>query len=365
MDGAESNQTAMKGNAFFIVGVQRSGTTLLSVLLSKHPDILMEQRSIGFRIVTCFRNLYHLLPFNMQMDENKFLQWLIKNDDKGRLAALIDYENVEQYKTVQDLIEGSISKKLKENDKLLWGDKSPNLQHFTSDLVLLMPHVKFLHIMRDGRANAYSMSKRSYKNLELSAQIWMDGNSEGIVNQNIIGSDNYKILKYEDLLNHPEEELKSVCSFLGLPYAPDMLDLSSGQIEEEKRYVKSYFDVSKIDKWKEQLKGNNLRKVERIQGPLLEKMGYELSENNNILNYRQLSLRRRIFYNQMDNVKQLFRSKSIGMKAQEKVLLRHSLKSRLKKFATAWVRDVMAEPIFKSLFSKYFYKEKYFRNDDS
>ena len=353
----------MKGKAFFIVGVQRSGTTLLSVLLGKHPEVFMEQRSIGFRIVTCFRNLYDLLPFNMQVDKNKFLQWLIKNDAKGRLADLIDHENVGQYKTVQDLIEGSISKKLKENDKQIWGDKSPNLQHFMSDLVLLMPHVKFLHIIRDGRANAYSMSKRSYKNLELSAQIWMDGNSEGLVNQSILGADNYKILKYEDLLNQPEKELKSVCAFLNLSYAPEMLDLSNDQIEEEKKYVKSYFDRSKIDKWKEQLQGNDLRKVEKIQGPLLERMGYELSKNTNNSTYQQLSLRRRIFYSQIDNVIQLFRSKTIGLKAQEKVQVHHSLKSRMRKFATAFVKDFMTEKIFKSLFSKYFYKKKYFEND--
>lgn len=363
MDGDGQNGEKMKGKIFFIVGVQRSGTTLLQKLLSKHPEVLMEKRSIAFRIITCFKNLYDLLPFNVQHNEKEILQWLIENDEKGRLAKLLDFQNIHQYEDIRALIKQSIYKKIDQNGKKIWGDKSPNLQHYINDLMLLIPEAKILHIVRDGRANAYSMSSRSYKNLELSAQEWVDGNIFGLVNQNILGNKNYKILLYENLLIDPERELKSVCDFLEIPYSATMLDLSDNKIAEEKRYVKSFFDTSKIDNWKQQISQKDLKKVESIQGTLLEKLDYKLTMHPN--NFKTLSLRRRIFLNQKDNLKLLFKRKRTGMKEQQFVEMNLSFKNRLYTFLTVLTRDFMSLPIFKSLFSRYFYKKKYFQKKEN
>ena len=345
-------------NTFFIVGVQRSGTTLLSVMLGKHPDILMEKRSIVFRIITCFKNLYDLLPFNIQHPKDEFLQWLIENDKQGRLADLIDLDAIAEHRNIRSLIQHSIDKKLKQHNKQLWGDKSPNLQHYLNDLTLLMPDTKIIHIIRDGRANAYSMSRRSYQHLSLSAQYWVDGNIEGFVNQQILGEDRYKIIYYEQLLQNPEAEMKLVCQFLNLPYSSEMLALADELTSSDKSYVKNFFDTQKINTWKQALTNNQIKQVEAIQRPLLEKLNYALV---NPVKYQPLSLTRRILYNQMDNFKQLFRSKRIGMKNREKVLLRISLKNRLKIFIKTIVSDFFSRPIFKTLFSQLFYTQKYFR----
>ncbi len=348
----------MSGKIFFIVGVQRSGTTLLQKALSKHPDVLMQKRSIAFRIITCFKNIYDLLPFNIQHDKREFLQWLIENDEKGRLAELIDYKNIEQYENIRELIKQSIYKKIDANEKKIWGDKSPNLQHYINDLMLLIPEAKILHIVRDGRANAFSTATRSYRNIELSAQQWVDGNIYGLVNQDIVGQGNYKILKYEKLLNEPQKELQSICDFLEISFSESMLDLSDDKLTEDKKYVKSFFDTSKINRWKEQLSLKEIEKIEKIQGRLLKKLGYQLETQPN--SFKTLSLRKRIFLNQKDNVRLLFKRKRMGMKEQEFVELNLSFKNRLHTFFTVLVRDLMSMPIFKSLFSRYFFREKYF-----
>ena len=345
-------------NTFFIVGVQRSGTTLLSVMLSKHPDILMEKKSIAFRIITCFKNLYDLLPFNIQFQKEAILQWLIQNDEKGRLAKLIDLDAISQQKNIRGLIQHSIDKKLREQNKQIWGDKSPNLQHYLNDLILLMPNTKIIHIIRDGRANAYSTSSRSYRHLLLSAQQWVDGNIEGLINQQILGEDAYKIIYYEDLLQDPENEMKAVCQFLNLSYSNEMITLADKATSSAKSYVKSYFDTTKIDNWKRQLTTNQIAKIEKIQGPLLRELNYALI---NEIKHAPLSLARRILFNQLDNVKQLFRSKRMGMKGKKKVLLHISFKSRLQTFAKNFIQDIFSRPIFKTVFSRIFYKRKYLK----
>lgn len=353
----------MSGNSFFIVGVQRSGTTLLQALLERHPDVLMQQRAIGFRLVTCFNNFYDLMPHNLHLEPKEFQKWLIENDEKGRLAKLLDFENIEKHETIREFVHHSISKKLKENNKKIWGDKSPNLQHFSNEVSKFMPDAKMIHIIRDGRANAYSLSNRGYKNLRLSAQEWVDGNIYGLLNQDFLGKEKYKIIKYEYLLRQPEKEMKSVCEFLNIPFVPEMLDLADKNLEEEKKYVKSFFDVSKVDKWKTQLSPRELKKVEKIQGQLLEKLGYELALDLKSSDYRQLSLRRRIFLNQIDNFKLLFKRKRIGMKEKQKVEMNLSFRSRFKTFVTVFVRDFVSMRIFKSLFSKIFYREKIYKKD--
>ena len=346
---------------FFIAGVQRSGTTLLSVMLSKHPDVFMEQKATGFRIITGFKNLYELWPHNLQHDKVSFLKWLIKNDIQGRLAELIDYENLSKYKSVRELINGSIEKKLSGKDKIIWGDKVPNMQHFINDLLLLIPDAKIIHIVRDGRANASSMSSRSYRNLELSAQQWLDGNMYGLVNQEFLSEDQYKIIHYENLLKQPELEAKAVCDFLDIPFAHEMIDLADKQLEKEKSYVKSYFDTSKINKWQSDLSENQIAKVERIQGLLLQKLGYELITPLDELDFKQLSLRRQIWYNQKDNIRQLFRSEQTGMTNKEMVTLRIPFKKRVYTFFRFLIQDLFSRAIFKSLFPKFFYTTKYYK----
>jgi len=348
-------------NAFFIVGVQRSGTTLLSKMLSQHPEIEMESKSVGFRLITGFGNLYDLLPFNLQHDKKAFLAWLIKNDSDGRLSEVIDYQNLSDYNSVRELIRGSIKKKLAKNGKTVWGDKAPNLQHYLDDVLLLMPEVKILHIVRDGRANAHSMSTRSYQHLSLSAQKWVDGNIFGIVNQEILGAKQYKMILYEDLLNDPEKIGKEICTFLNIKFSTEILQLSGQQMDQPESYVKNFFDRSKIDKWKTQLNPEKVKQIEEIQGPLLTALGYQLATPTAELSFRPVSLFRKIRYNQQDNIKQLFRRKRIGMKDFQMVELKIPLKVRVKTFFRVLVRDFLSLAIFKKLFSRIFYKDKFYR----
>lgn len=341
---------------FFIVGVQRSGTTLLSVMLGNHPEILLERRSLAFRIITGFKNLYDLTPHHLDVAPEAFMKWLIENDEGGRLAELIDHENIHQYKTVRELIQQSVNKKLVAEGKQIWGDKSPNLQHYLSDLLLLIPDAKIIHIVRDGRANAYSMAKRTPRHLLLSAQQWVDGNVFGIVNQQLLGEEQYHLIHYEKLLESPEEELRKVCDFLNISWHKAVLSTVDADLPEDKRYVKNFLDKGKMDTWKDKLSEKEIRKIEEIQGPLLRRLEYTTETDS--LRVRPLSLRRRIAYNQWDNVKMLFRSKKTAMINKEMVKVPISLKNRVYKFFGNFTRDFLSFPIFKSVFWRGFYRKK-------
>lgn len=350
--------------AFFIVGVQRSGTTLLSVMLSQHPAILLERRSLAFRIISCFKSLRHILPFNYGVEKKALLSWLVKNDDKGRLAELINSDTIKEGDSIQAIIKRSISEKLAKEGKQIWGDKSPNLQHFLGDLKLLMPAAKIIHIVRDGRPTAYSLHKRGYQHLLLSAQQWVDGNTCSLVNQQMVGEEQYKIIKYEDLLRNPESEMRSVCEFLEIPFAPAIIQLEDKEIDQDKRYVKTFFDQSKIDGWKKQLTKQQVEKVEKIQGPLLERFGYELQSPQSSNAHRPLPFWRRFRYTMSDNFRQLFRSKRMAMVNRENVEVKLPLKTRIYTFFRVIAWQLLAEPLKVKYFSRFYYRERYYPTED-
>lgn len=346
-------------NTLFIVGAQRSGTTLLSVMLEQHPDILMEKRSVSFRLISAFKNAWEILPHNLSVERDEFYRWLIRNDYKGRLASLLDLEHIEQYGNIRELIEGSIERKLKEQGKIYWVDKAPNLQLFIPDLLLLIPGARVVHIVRDGRANAYSISRRSYQHLLWSAQHWVDMNVPGLINRDLLGPERYHFLHYEALLREPEETLKALCTFLELPYSSRMLELEGGEVAEEKRYVKSSLNTGMIDRYLSRMSAGQLRKVEQIQQPMLGQFGYSLHGGPEV-QYRPLSLTRQIWYHQSANFKSILRSKQKGMRNRRNVEIELSWRSRIYTFLLKLGQDLLATPIVRTVFRRTFYKQRFY-----
>ncbi len=335
---------------FFITGVQRSGTTLLSVLLSNHPEIEIDGFATAFRLITCFKNYEKILPLNFLEEENEVLKWKIEKDYKGRLADFLDYKNLEQYDSIKALVNASISKRLEAKNKTLWGDKSPNLQHYTGDILKLIPDAKFIHIIRDGRATAYSHAARAHKNILLAAQEWVDGNTAALVNQKMLGSKQHLIVKYEELLAFPEKTARKICTFLDLEFHASILDMSNR--EEEKSYVKSTFDTSKIDAFKTQIPANTLRKIEKIQSPLLQKMDYSVVYPETLKTTRPLGVFQWIWLHQIDNFKMLFRSKRMGMIDRKNVEIPISFRNRWSKFVMNLAHDFLPKEIYFKLSDK-------------
>lgn len=324
----------------------------------------MEKRAISFRLISAFKNAQDILSDNLQVDRDDFYRWLVKQDYKGRLADLLDLENLDQYASIKQLVEGSIEQKLKKNGKIYWADKAPNLQLFIPDLLLLIPDAKIIHIIRDGRANAFSVARRSYQHLQWSAQDWVDVNIPGLLNRDLLGADRYHFIRYEDLLREPEDSLKALCDFLDLPYSAQMLEFGQGEVAEEKRYVKSSLDIQKIDQYRSLVSKQELQKIERIQRLLLEKFNYPI-HSLPPPKYQPLSLGSKIAYHQFSNIKMLFRNQQKGMRDRKNVEIRIPFRNRVYTFFLKLGQDLLSRSIVRSVFRRTFYKKRYFHKSDN
>ena len=345
---------------FFITGAQRSGTTLLAVMLSNHPDILMERRVLAFEIITSVRSIFEILPFNMDVDTVEFQKWLMQNDSSSRLRELLDEELLKESSSIADWIEKSINKKLAVDCKQIWGDKSPNLEHYYNDVKLIFPKAKVIHMIRDGRAVAHSMFRRASSHILLSAQRWVDSAVRAMVNQQIVGSEKYLIIKYEDLVINPDPTMRKICNFLDIQFNNKILTATDDDVEAGQNYVKREVDSSIIDNWKERLTTKQIKAVENIQAPTLTRFGYPLQTPSDKIKYRPLSVFRHISYRQMDHFKSLFIRKRIGMVDRKNVEITIPFKNRLYSFFRVLIQNLFSEKIFKSLFPRVFYKKKFF-----
>ncbi|MFK7934726.1 MAG: sulfotransferase [Saprospiraceae bacterium] len=350
-----------EAKTFFITGTQRSGTTLLSVAMGQHPAIQIDGYSRAFRMISVLNNYEKILSENLAYAEKEVLNWKLTTDYKRRLADFLDLENFARYGSYRELIHTSIEQFLQREQKEIWGDKSPNLHYYIRDIIALFPTTKIVHIVRDGRATAQSHAVRSHTHVLLAAQEWVRGNSTALVNQQLLGKGQYLIIKYEDLLRQPETTLRQVCDFLELSFSKEMLSLSQkGQADN---YVKDHFDTAKIDAFKNDIPAKTLRKIEQIQAPLLNKLGYSLQFADALQKAKPLSLSRWMWLRLCDAIRALFRSKRVGMVNRQNVEVRISWRNRLSKFALHLAHDYLPKRVYERIHERAFNRERRYSKD--
>lgn len=91
----------------------------------------------------------------------------------------------------------------------------------TEELREAYPGARFVHITRDPLENVASLKRLSEtkgKGWGVHRIAWLlrDSLNRGLVNQERLGEDCYKLVRYEDLLERPKEMLCEIASFLGL-----------------------------------------------------------------------------------------------------------------------------------------------------
>lgn len=249
----------------FLLGTQRSGTTLLTRVLSNHSSVFVQNE---FPLTQLFEEEFSLDKFYRNMDI------LFKKRFGKTVKMFVD------------------ERKLK-----VWGLKDPQLTEYLSELENFIPDGKFVLIIRDARGvvNSYIDNKWGLgTNAYTGAIRW---NKE--VNLQLEFARKYPnnvlTLLYENLVTDMETELKKLCSFLHIPFEHKMLSYheAKAELESNKQNVNTLKAPSRqiTEKWKTELSKSDIYVVTSICGKILQKLGY-------VDTYAQLKLSafRRLYY---------------------------------------------------------------------
>lgn len=314
----------------FIVGVPRSGTTLLATILENHKDIYLEPRAIGPSIIRVLDNALDWYEshshriFNLERFIHEGVTSL------PRVKNFVNLQGKEKTNFIK-ILDDSIKGKIKLLNKNVWLDKCPPMVTEIPKLKFYMPDAKFIHVIRDGRAVALSLRKRQYMNLIIAANYWKMGVLKGKSYGFVLGGKDYMEVRYEDLINKPKQTISKVLNFLDLEFYDDILNLSKNPVTgAQNSYVGKEFDVYKMKKWKTELTELELLRIESMVGDILISLGYELEvyKGNK---FKSISPWLRLWLMLSDQFKYILRKKSKAMVDRRIVEIYLPFKLRLRK----------------------------------
>jgi hypothetical protein len=172
-------------------------------------------------------------------------------------------------------------------DKPRSGEKSTS---YLLDLALvadLLPEGRFIHIIRDGRDVALAATERGYGPPTVSgvAFAWKRWVTAGRDAGRALGSDRYLELRYEDLIEEPEQVLRGVCEFVELDFHPAMLSyyeqgdrVSEGTADPERHPHLRLPPTKGLRDWRRDMRDEDVAVFSAVAGDVLAELGYQLPE---------------------------------------------------------------------------------------
>lgn len=222
-----------KNRPIIIVGCERSGTTMLRLILCSHKNIAIPPQT------KYIKKLYkRRLKFgNLSKPKNrqKLQDWFYNNHDKRtKLIDLeIDKNDIQNKLKIAGKSFGAfLSAILKlysqKEGKQRWGDKHPYYIKYLLQLFKLFPDAQVIHIIRDGRDAVASLKKMPWwKDNSIYAMLnWQEAIRKGIKARKKYSSDRYMEIHYEEIIENPSESVKRVCEFLNEDYSDALLDFN-------------------------------------------------------------------------------------------------------------------------------------------
>jgi len=197
----------------FVVGCQRSGTTMLRLMLDSHPHIACgpETRFLADLERVVGADWKRLSQYGFSQEE-----WL------ARIAAFFG---------------GIQSDYAAAHGKVRWADKSPRYALSMDFITRVFPDAQVVHVIRDGRDVAVSHRKRfGYWSSVKSSVKWPRYIAAARAAGSRIPEGQYLELRYEDLVGDGEATLRRLFDFLGEPWDPAVLEFDKQRHDVPQRY---------------------------------------------------------------------------------------------------------------------------------
>lgn len=284
----------------FIVGVPRSGTTLLRFMLDSHPSLAIPPetgfvaRPLGWlRLASpreaLFRSVTRL-PFksgpwqDFGVDAREF---------RRELEKIEPFDVGEGFRTFYRLY-------ARYQNKPRYGDKTPLYCKHVAKIEKLLPEAHFIHIIRDGRDVSLSLRPLWFapgQDMQTLALYWRQ-----LIQQTRAAGHQcraYTEIRYEQLVIDPEPALRLICNFLELDFDSAMLRywLRVGQrlrehkacrgnmgrtlVTQEQRRAQQRLtlgppQVERVSCWKKDMTPAERAEFLGVAGDMLKTLGYEI-----------------------------------------------------------------------------------------
>ena len=268
----------------FVGGLDRTGTSLMYALLASHPSVAMTRR-------TNWWTYFHERFGDLAQDENldRLLDTMLRYRRHRKLEP--DGERLRRefragdpaYSRLFALLESHHAERL---GRPRWGDKSLHTERYADVVFGEFPDAHLIHMVRDPRDRYSSVLKR-WKQVRggvgAGTAAWLASVRLGERNVERF-PERYRLVRYEDLAQQPEATMRAICSFIGEPFVPEILEMrgadtfrevgnsSYGEIPEGTISTKS------IGRYRAVMRPEEIAFVEGRAGREMRAHGYDLDD---------------------------------------------------------------------------------------
>lgn len=229
---------------FFIFATQRSGSTMLCGMLSNNNEVYCLNDCFIFDIYVCtkgFRNIsqsnnywkYKALSRIKPLPSNQYI--INVNEAKKYYSNLIErYERNDWMKKYTKMLDvsGIVSKlqtsemslvelfnitysfllNSEQQNKKIFGEKTPDHLYISSWIKNLYPEAKFITLIRNPITNIAAIYKRG-RDLKKSLQIYLKAYKNRF--RHLYEGEETLVITYENLINKPKETLACIYKHIG------------------------------------------------------------------------------------------------------------------------------------------------------
>ncbi len=280
----------------FVLGVSRSGTTLLRVILDRSPGIAIPDETF-FVPQLAHRHRGEVDPTALLDDVRRLPRlaaWEVPADD---LAAAL-----RPGMSIGAALDALFSAYAANRGKLRWGDKTPMYMRHLGLIERLFPDAQYVHLIRDGRDAALAfldmpegVVTKTWAHPRDAAGFaceWRTEVERARALGRRLGPGRYHELRYEELVAETESSIRAICDFAALPFEPSMLEYASTVDVSAKPHHQRLLQppTRGVRNWRTQMSEDDARAFEAIAGDLLAELGYDLLDPSSAHGTRALAL---------------------------------------------------------------------------
>ena len=269
----------------FIVGAERSGTTLLSAIINRHSQVCITPETKFFQYLYGYRRGLKGFQKDWPASLDSIMHKMKHTPDwqPSSKEIIQRINNASEAPEISEFLKALGDSIAETRNKELWIEKTPNHIRYLKQIRHFFPDAPIIHLVRDGRDVAESHSrmewqKGSYFNCLME---WKDGIRKA--EKFMVSDKRFETIRFEDLIGHTDKTVRSICEFLGIEYEPGMLvaDGSESNLIESgmkhKELIKEPINTDKLKVWQKILPVENQQLATMMISDDLKRWNYENS----------------------------------------------------------------------------------------
>lgn len=239
----------------FLVGSERSGTTLLRLMLDHHPRIAFNGESeYVVRQISEGGAYPEIGRYSKWLSSDRIFQGsrLRIDESLGFVGLVNDFLNQIRLRNNKEMIGATV--------------------HYRFRMLrTIWPRARYVYLYRDGRDVANSVVHMGWAgNAYVAADRWLNAEIEWDELRGMLRPDDWIEVRFEDLIAGTRLQLERICGFLGVEYSERMFDYT-------RTSTYSAPDARLNYQWRTGMRTVDVRRVEEKLGDRLLRRGYKLS----------------------------------------------------------------------------------------